>query len=162
MTSRRATRYPSDLTDAQWLRLEPLLPPGRAVGRHRTVSLRDVANAINYRWETGCVWRMLPHDFPAWGTVYSYFRAWQRAGVIRQLREILLESRQRSVSRLTSDENRNGFPSPLSRADRDPSASDPAHGSGHNEQGFSSPTDRGGVRPSLTSQATTLPDRPPA
>jgi transposase len=93
MTSPRKMRYPSDLTDAQWSRLDDVLPPKRLVGRHRSVSLRDVANAINYRWETGCVWRMLPHDFPAWGTVYAYFRTWQRAGVIRQLREILLEPR---------------------------------------------------------------------
>lgn len=93
MNHRPKVPYPSDLTDGQWARLEPSLPPPFSRGRHRSVPLRDVANAISYRWETGCVWRMLPHDFPPWGTVYAYFRAWQRAGVIRQLREIVLEGR---------------------------------------------------------------------
>ncbi len=91
MKSPKRMCYPSDLTDAQWSRFEELLPPAAAAGRQRKTPLRDVVNAINYRWETGCVWRMLPHDFPAWQTVYAYFHIWQRLGLIRPLREILLE-----------------------------------------------------------------------
>lgn len=98
MKSRRSP-YPSDLTDDQWHRLEPLLPPIPEAGRNRLISPRQVANAINYRWETGCAWRMLPHDFPAWQTVYAYFRTWQKAGLIRQLREMLLEPRPKKRSR---------------------------------------------------------------
>lgn len=137
MTTPRTARYPSDLTDAQWSRLEDVLPPQPSVGRHRTVPLRAVANAINYRWETGCVWRMLPHDFPNWGTVYSYFRAWQRAGVIRQFRQILLEPRPRPSHRMNHHT---------------------PHSPEHADRGFSPPTDRSGVRP----PATSLTDRPPA
>lgn len=96
MSHRPCLRYPSDLSDAQWSRLQAVLPAARSVGRHRSVEPRDIANAINYRWETGCVWRMMPHDFPPWGTVYAYFRLWQRAGVIRHLREILLEPRSKA------------------------------------------------------------------
>src|SRR4051812_4053707 len=121
MTATRTQRYPSDLTEAQWFRLEPLLPPQRSRGRHRTAPLREVANAINYRWETGCVWRMLPHDFPPWATVYAYFRSWQMAGVIRQMRETLLEARPRHVSRLTSAAKREAFPT---SSDRETSAPD--------------------------------------
>ena len=69
--------YPTDLTDVQWLILEPLL---RAVlrqsnrGRRRQVDLREIVNALRYVTRTGCAWWLLPHDFPAWQTVYGYFR----------------------------------------------------------------------------------------
>lgn len=60
-------------------------------GRPRVVSMREVVNAMNYRWRTGCTWRMLPHDFPAWATVYAYFRQWRRDGRLPELRALLLE-----------------------------------------------------------------------
>ena len=147
MTSRPKMGYPSDLTDSQWTRLEPILPPARPAGRHRTVSQRDVANAINYRWETGCVWRMLPHDFPPWGTVYAYFRAWQKAGVIRQLREILLEARPRTQPRMSLPPQRTLWPTTPLPADREPcgrNTSDPRievpDEFGLNSPGFRSPS----------------------
>jgi putative transposase len=66
--------YPSDLTDAQWARLERWLPPPKSGtpkgGRPRTVDLREVVNGILYLLRTGCAWRMLPHDLPPWGTVH--------------------------------------------------------------------------------------------
>ena len=161
MTSPRIHRYPSDLTDAQWSRLEPLLPPARALGRHRTVLLRDVANAINYRWETGCVWRMLPHDFPSWATVYAYFRSWQRSGAIRQMREILLEARPRHLSRLTSAANRKGFPTPSEGPQRESSPPDRQRSPQSGEQGFSSPHNRGESHSAGAPHAAPLPDCPP-
>jgi transposase len=82
-------RYPSDLTDRQWSRVEPLLPGPRSTGRKRSLSLREVLDALNYRWETGCAWRMLPHDFPPWSSVYAHVRRWQRTGILRQVREAL-------------------------------------------------------------------------
>jgi transposase len=91
--------YPSDLADAQWAKFARLIPPERERGRRRAVSLRAVANAINYRWVTGCPWRMLPHDFPPWNTVYAYYQAWLRAGLIRPLRDIVLEARPRTSRR---------------------------------------------------------------
>lgn len=69
-------RYPSDLTDEQWQRLEPFLPPAKPGGRPRQTDLREVVNAILYLVRSGCQWRMLPHEFPAWKTVYNYYRAW--------------------------------------------------------------------------------------
>ena len=89
----RRLPYPSDLSDSQWRRIEPLLPGGKPMGRHRCTSLRDVVNGIQYRWSTGCVWRMLPHDFPPWTTVYTYYRQWQRDGTLVKLRQALLGRR---------------------------------------------------------------------
>ncbi len=91
--SRKA--YPTDLSDVQWLILEPLL---RAVlkqsnrGRPRQVKLREVVNAIFYVLRTGCAWRLLPHDFPAWQTVYGYFRRWRERGVWEQLNDALRDA----------------------------------------------------------------------
>lgn len=69
--------YPSDLSDEQWKLLETMLPPPEQFGRKRTVSLREVFNAVLYVLRTGCAWRYLPHEFPKWTTVYYYFRLWR-------------------------------------------------------------------------------------
>jgi hypothetical protein len=66
--------YPSDLTDAQWALLAPLIPKAWPGGRPRAAGLREVLNALFYRTREGCTWRALPHDFPPWKTAYNYFR----------------------------------------------------------------------------------------
>ena len=92
VTRRRS--YPSDVSERQWRKVQPLLAePRSGSGRPRDLKLREILCALNYRWETGCVWRMLPHDFPPWGTVYSYHRAWERAGALEEIREALRRSR---------------------------------------------------------------------
>ena len=68
--------YPTDLTDEHWQLIEPLLPPAKPGGRPRKTDLREVLNALFYLNRVGCQWRMLPHEFPPWKTVYNYFRAW--------------------------------------------------------------------------------------
>lgn len=80
--------YPSDLTDAQWALVEPLLPPAKPGGRPRTTSVRRVFDAVRYLNKTGCQWRQLPADFPHWRTVYGYFKSWQN-GAIRNLHRYL-------------------------------------------------------------------------
>jgi transposase len=77
--------YPSDLTDAQWAILEPLVPLAAPDAPHLMYERREIVNAILYVLRSGCPWRMLPHDLPAWGTVYWYFRRWQREGVWEQI-----------------------------------------------------------------------------
>jgi putative transposase len=67
--------YDTDLTDEQWALLVPLLPREVGGGRHRSVDLRDVLNAIFYRLRSGCAWRLLPHDLPPKSTVFEYFSA---------------------------------------------------------------------------------------
>ena len=74
------TTYLSDLTDEQFAILEPLIPPAKPGGRPREVIMRDVIDGIFYVNRGGCQWRMLPHDFPKWSTVYSYFRHWRIDG----------------------------------------------------------------------------------
>ena len=81
--------YPSDLTDTQWARLAPLLPPPRPGGRPRTVDLREVVNGVLYRGREGCTWRALPHDLPPWGTVHAYFRRWRRDGTWERVHDAL-------------------------------------------------------------------------
>ena len=75
------TAYQSDLSDAEWVYLEPHLPVPKATGRPKTHSAREILNAIFYVVRGGCAWRLLPHDFPPWKTVYHYFRAWRLSGV---------------------------------------------------------------------------------
>lgn len=84
--------YDTDLSDVEWLLLEPLIPPEKRGGRHRTVDIREVVNAIFYVLRTGCAWRLLPHDFPSWQTVYGYFRDWRKTGIWEQLNAALREA----------------------------------------------------------------------
>src|SRR3954452_21051189 len=78
--------YSTDLSDAAWKLIARLLPAARIGGRPRKTNLRAVVNAIFYILRTGCQWRLLPREFPAWGTVYHYFRTWKNAGVWFRLR----------------------------------------------------------------------------
>jgi putative transposase len=83
--------YDTDLTDEAWALVAPILPLPRPGGRPRTTNLRAVLNGIFYLLRTGCQWRLLPCDFPAWGTVYHYFRAWEKAGVWARLQRALYQ-----------------------------------------------------------------------
>jgi transposase len=82
--------YGSDLTDPEWARIEPLLPPDKPLGKLRKVDLREVVNAIFYRVDNGCKWRNLPGDFPAWQTVYGYYRVWTLLGVWEEINQTLV------------------------------------------------------------------------
>lgn len=89
--------YPSNLTDEQWSIVEPLLPLRKRRGRRRRISLRSAIDAIFYLLRTGCQWRQLSRDFPAWSTVYWYFKKWQRTGVwVRLHRELYRLTRLRA------------------------------------------------------------------
>jgi len=83
--------YPSDLTEADWETLQPLLPKpkGGKSGRRRTYPLREIWNAILYQARTGCQWRYLPHDFPPHADVWDHFRRWRDAGVIELVHDAL-------------------------------------------------------------------------
>lgn len=61
--------YPTDLTDDEWLRVAPVLPARSRRGRPRKHPAREIFDAIFYVVRGGCAWRLLPHDFPPWGTV---------------------------------------------------------------------------------------------
>jgi putative transposase len=83
--------YSSDLTDAQWERLAPLIPSAKPGGHPRTVDIRAILNAIFYRTKTGCQWRNLPHDLPPWSTAAGYYRIWRRNGTWETIHDALRE-----------------------------------------------------------------------
>lgn len=91
--------YASDLSDEQWALVERELPPPPGGGRHRTVNLREVVNAIFYRLRTGCSWEMLPHDFPPKSTVYEYFAGWRNDGTWQRLHDALRVAVRSQVGR---------------------------------------------------------------
>lgn len=86
---RRGLRYPSDLTDAEWALLAPLIPPARRGGRRREVDVREVISGLLYVLETGCPWRHLPKDFPPKSTVHGYFDLWAWDGTLARIHEAL-------------------------------------------------------------------------
>jgi transposase len=81
--------YPSDLSDAEWERLVPLLPPVRRDVRPRKYEQREILNGIFYVLRGGCVWRMMPHDLPPWGSAYQAFRNWKLDGTWNLLHDQL-------------------------------------------------------------------------
>ena len=95
--SRAGLRYGSDLTDAEWAVLEPLLPPPCACGRPRRWPLREVVNAISYVLRCSCPWRLLPSDLPPWRTAYRWFARLRDAGTWQDLNfALLMADRERS------------------------------------------------------------------
>ena len=84
-------RYSSDLSDAEWAILEPVVDPPRQErrGRPRTVARREVVNAVLYVLRTGCQWRYLPTDLPAWQTVYGCFSHWIADGTWERVNDML-------------------------------------------------------------------------
>ncbi len=101
MTSQthRMRRYPSDLTDAEWAIIEPLLVPPTRLGAPRRVDLRAVIDAILYKLRTGCQWRYLPADFPNWVTVYYHFRRFGDTGTWERINTTLRRDLRECVGR---------------------------------------------------------------
>lgn len=86
----RRRAYPSDLTDLQWSALAPMIPDATPGGRPRKAAKREIVEAILYLLRAGCAWRLLPHGFLPWQTVYHYFRRWQREGVWARVHHALV------------------------------------------------------------------------
>ncbi|HEX2183971.1 MAG TPA: IS5 family transposase [Chloroflexota bacterium] len=95
MPARRA--YPTDLSDAEWRLLAPLIPPAKTGGRPPKHTRREIVNALAYWLRAGCAWRLLPHDLPPWQTVYHYWRTWRLEG---RWEQILTALRERERTRL--------------------------------------------------------------
>jgi len=91
--------YFTDLTDAQWELLAPLLqlPDG---GAPKTTDVREVINGILYHLRTGCPWRLLPHDFPPEGTVRRYFHYFKRTNQFEFINDVLRKSARRNLGNL--------------------------------------------------------------
>jgi putative transposase len=82
--------YTTDVSDAQWARIQHLLPPPFRRGRPREPDFREVTNAILYVCRCGCQWRNLPHDFPPYRSVFGYFTAWQHDGTWERVHDALV------------------------------------------------------------------------
>jgi putative transposase len=82
-------RYRTDLTDAQWKIIRPLIPPPKPGGRPRSTDLREVLDTLIYQDRTGCQWEMLPHDLLPKSTVWDYFAAWRDDGTWRRIVDAL-------------------------------------------------------------------------
>lgn len=96
---RSGLRYPSDLTDAEWRRIEPEIPPAKRGGRPREVDLREVFNAICYVLSTGCQWKALPKDLAAKSTAHHYFMLWDWDGTLERIHHALYVEAREQVGR---------------------------------------------------------------
>lgn len=95
----RRKPYPSDLSDAEWEVLKPLLPSPKGFGHPVEVDFREILNGIFYVQRTGCQWEMLPHDLPPYTTIYGYFQKWQRKGIWHQIHDQVRQQLREQLGR---------------------------------------------------------------
>lgn len=100
--NRDGLRYPSDLTDAEWALVEPLIPPAKRGGRRREVDVREVVNGLLYVLSTGCQWRAVPKDLPPKSTLFSYFDLWNWDGTLGRIHEELYVKCREAMGREAS------------------------------------------------------------
>ena len=99
---RSRLRYPSDLTDAEWAHVGPVIPPARRGGNRRHIDEREVVNGLMYILSTGCQWRAIPKDLPARSTLYDYFDLWSYDGTLDRLHEALYVKCREQAGRAAS------------------------------------------------------------
>ncbi len=85
----RKRGYPSDLREAEWEKLAPLLERKERRGRERRVDIRSVVNGLLYWARTGCQWRMIPHEFEHWSVIRYYFDTWRKDGTWERINTLL-------------------------------------------------------------------------
>jgi len=100
--NRDGLRYPSDLTDAEWALVEPLIPPAKRGGRRREVDVREVLNGLLYVLSTGCQWRAVPKDLPPKSTLFSYFDLWNWDGTLGRIHQELYVKCREAMGREAS------------------------------------------------------------
>ena len=99
---RNGLRYPSDLTDAEWSLIAPVIPPARHGGRRRSVDVREVLNGIFYVLATGCQWKALPKDLPPKSTAHYYFMLWDWDGTLMRIHHALYVATREQAGREAS------------------------------------------------------------
>ena len=100
--NRAGLRYPSDLTDAEWGLVEPLIPPAKRGGRRREIDVREVVNGLLYVLSTGCQWRAVPKDLPPKSTLFSYFDLWNWDGTLGRIHQELYVKCREAMGREAS------------------------------------------------------------
>ena len=99
---RRGLRYPSDVTDAEWALVEPMIPPAKHGGRPRKVNVREVLNGLFYVLSTGCQWDAVPKDLPPKSTLYDYFDLWAWDGTLQRIHDALYLAVREQAGRASS------------------------------------------------------------
>ena len=99
---RSRLRYPSDLTEAEWAHVAPLIPPAKRGGNRRHAEEREVVNGLMYILSTGCQWRAIPKDLPARSTLYDYFDRWNWDGTLGRIHEALYVKSREAAAREAS------------------------------------------------------------
>ena len=99
---RRGLRYPSDLTDAEWTLVEPMIPPAKHGGRRRAVNIREVLNGVFYVLSTGCQWNAIPKDLPPKSTIYDYLDLWDWNGTLERIHHALYVAAREKAGREAS------------------------------------------------------------
>ena len=96
--NRDKLRYPSDLTDEEWVHIEPLIPPGKPGGGKQRVDIREGVNGVMYLLSTGCQWRALPKELPPRSTVHDYLSLWNWDGTLDGIHHVLyVECREKAA-----------------------------------------------------------------
>jgi transposase len=95
----RRQPYASDVSDGEWEYLEKLIPAVKPGGRPAKYRRREIVNGILYVLRSGGSWRLLPHDFPPWESVYGYFHRWCQAGVWLRIQQVLREQWRVEIGR---------------------------------------------------------------
>src|SRR4051812_22324019 len=91
--------YASDLSDAEWAILAPLICPGKQAGHPQIFALRRIVDAVFYLLRTGCQWRALPHDLPPWSAVFYHYAKWRRQGTWERINAALRERHRLAIGR---------------------------------------------------------------
>jgi transposase len=99
---RSKLRYPSDLTNEEWMLVKPAIPRAKRGGNKRTVDVREVINGLMYVLSTGCQWRAIPKDLPPRSTINHYFCRWQDDGTLVRLHHALYVQCRELAGRDTS------------------------------------------------------------
>ena len=99
---RSKLRYPSDLTDVEWARVAPLIPPARRGGNKRHIDIREVMNGLMYILSTGCQWRAIPKDLPPRSTLFDYFDLWTYDGTLERIHHALYQQCREQAQREAS------------------------------------------------------------
>jgi putative transposase len=91
--------YDTDVSDQEWSLLQPTLPKAKHGGRPREAEMREIINGLFYLTKTGCQWRNMPHDFPPWQTIYTYFRNWKKDGTWKAVHDFFRRKLRRGEGR---------------------------------------------------------------
>lgn len=97
--SRKSLRYQTDMTDAEWMVIEPLLPPPHATGRPRVWPMREIVNAVFCVMRAGCPWRLWPKDLPPWGAIRHCFATLRDSGRLIAINHALVMADRERVGR---------------------------------------------------------------